>query len=506
MFARGAARGREIALRTSLGAGRGRIVRQLLTESCLLGITGGSLGALAAWTTLDALVAAVPLTLPATARPAIDLRVLGFALLLSLAASALFGLLPALRLSRTNPGAALAAGGRTAAPLSRVLGGGLIAVEIALTLVLVSGAALMIRSLALLYGVDKGFDAKRVVAIEAAPIRNDDATYVRYYATVMDRLRAMPGVAAVGAADNFPLGQSRSMTMATVRGQQRGVTVTQAVPGFFEAMGMPLRAGRLIAAGDGADAAPVVVVNESAARAFFGTANPLGQQMRIGGAAADIVGVVADVRSKELSSPPEPEVYRPYAQRSAARSFEGRPVGRRLAIVVRATGDPRTIVKTLREQAQGTGEPAIVQRVRTLDEWIDLSARVTTQRTTLLTLLGALGVLLAVIGTFGMTSYAVSQRTREIGVRIALGAAPRDVLRAVGGGTGAAIVTGLAAGLAATLWLTRTIASFLYEVKPADPISIAAAALLLTVAAALAAYLPARRALRVDPVDALRVE
>ena len=509
MFARGATRGREIALRLTLGAGRRRILQQLLIEACILGVAGGAAGALAAWVSLDAIVAAVPLSLPATAQPAMDLRVLAFALGLSVACGVLFGLLPAWRLSQTELVPALGGGGRTPTPLPRRLSRSLIAIEIALTLVLVSGASLMIRSLSALYGVDKGFNPAGVITLEAAPVRNDDATYRRYYESLLDRVRALPGVQAAGAADSFPLGPSRSMTRATPAddpgAKPRGIVVTSVLPGFFESMRIPLRAGRAIDDQDRSGTPKVAVMNESAARAIYPDAGALGRQLNIGKDTVEIVGVVSDVRSKDLASQPEPELYRAYRQ-STATALDGRAVGRSLALVVRTSGDPRALGPILREQAQAAGEPALVQRVRPLDQWIDDSARVTRQRTTLLVLLGALGMLLALIGVFGMTSYAVSQRTREIGVRVALGATARDIMRAVAGGAAASIVLGVAAGLAATFWLTRTISSFLFEVKSADPISIGSAALLLAIAAGAAAYLPARRALRVDPVEALRVE
>ena len=346
--------------------------------------------------------------------------------------------------------------------------------------------------------------------MEAAPIRSDAATYRRYYQDVLDRLRAVPGVRAAGAADTFPLGPMRAMTNATAvdepNAKPRGVVITSVMPGFFEAMSIPLHGGRSIEPQDRADAPKAAVVNESAARAFYPSGQAIGHRLQIGSDTLEIVGIASDVRSKDLASEPEPELYRAYAQSVPTTTLEGRTVGRRLAIIARVENDPRQLTSTLRQQAQATGEPALVQRVRSLDDWIGDSAKTTRQRTLLLGLLGALGLVLALIGVFGMTSYAVSQRTREIGVRMALGATAADVMRAVGGGAAIAIASGIAAGLLAAAWTTRAIASFLYDVKPADPISIAAAAALLTSAAAVAAWLPARRALRVDPVDVLRVE
>ena len=510
LFARGATRGRELALRASLGARRGRLVMQLLVESCMVSLLGGALGVALAWIGLDALIKAIPLSLPATARPEIDLRVLGFTLGLSLATGVMFGLPPAWRFSRANLVASLGSGSRTATPISRRVTGILIAIEIALTLVLVSGAALMLRSLSNLYGVDKGFSPAGVITLEATPLQNDDETYRRYYAALLERIRALPGVEAAGAADTFPLGPSRAMSMASAVGitapTPKGIVVTSVMPGFFDAMRIPVRAGRVLGSEDRTGTPATAVLNERAARAFFQGASPIGRQMTLGNDTLEIVGVVADLRSKDLGSDPEPEIYRAYAQSKAGTSLEGRAVGRRLALIVRTAGDRRAVATTLREQAHAVGHRALVQRVRTFDDWIDDSARLTQQRTTLLTLLGSLGLLLALIGVFGMTSYAVSQRTREIGVRVALGATTRDVLTAVGGSASAAIAIGVIVGAGATLWAGRAIASFLYNVTPWDPISLAAAALTLAVAAALAAYLPARRALRVDPVNALREE
>ena len=364
MFARGATRGREIALRVALGAGRRRIVQQLLIESCILGIAGGAAGALAAWVSLGAIVAAVPLSLPATAQPAMDLRVLAFALGLSVACGVLFGLLPAWRLSRTELVPALGAGGRTPTPLPRRLSRSLIAIEIALTLVLVSAASLMIRSLSALYGVDKGFSPAGVITLEASPIRNEDATYRRYYDDLLDRVRALPGVQAAGAADTFPLGPSRSMTMASPAddpgAKPRGIVVTSVLPGFFESMRIALRAGRLIDDRDRSGTAKVAVMNESAARARYPTGGALGRQLKIGTDTIEIVGVVSDVRSKDLASQPEPELYRAYRQSTAGTALDGRTVGRSLAFVVRTSGDPRALGPVLREQAQATGEPALV--------------------------------------------------------------------------------------------------------------------------------------------------
>ena len=508
LFARGATRGRELALRASLGARRGRLVIQLLVESCIVSLLGGTLGVALAWIGLDALIKAIPLSLPATARPEIDLRVLGFTLLLSMATGVIFGLPPAWRFSRANLVASLGSNSRTAPPMSRRLSGTLIAVEIALTLVLVSGAALMLRSLTNLYGVDKGFSPAGVITLEATPLQNDDETYRRYYAALLERIRALPGVEAAGAADAFPLGPSRGMSLASAVGvtepTPKGIVVTSVAPGFFDAMRIPVRAGRVLGPEDRAGAPATAVLNESAARAFFHGESPIGRQMALGKDTLEIVGVVPDLRSKDLGSDPEPEIYKAYAQGTAGTSLEGRAIGRRLALIVRTAGDPRGLAATLREQAHAVGHRALVQRVRTFDDWIDDSARLTQQRTTLLTMLGSLGMILALIGVFGMTSYAVSQRTREIGVRVALGATARDVLKTVGGGASAAIAIGVVAGAGATLWAGRAIASFLYNVTPWDPLSLAAAAVTLIVAAALAAYLPARRALRVDPVNALR--
>ncbi len=510
LFARGSTRGRELALRASLGAARTTLVVQLLIESCVISVIGGAAGVLLAWVGLDTLLKALPLSLPATAHPQIDLRVLAFTLGLAVCIGILFGLPPAWRFSRANLVGTLAASGRTATPISRRLSGLLIGAEIALALVLVSGAALMLRSLTNLYGVDKGFSADRLVTLEAAPLQNDDATYSQYYAALLDRLRALPGVEAAGAADSFPLGQFRSMTLASVVGAtnfvQKGIVISSVTPGFFETMRIPALAGRVIGPEDRAESPPTAVLNQSAARAFFEGANPIGRHMTVGKKVVEIVGIVPDLRSKDLASEPEPELYRAYAQGAPAASLEGRPVGRSLTLIVRTSGDSRAMAAVLREQAHAVGTRALVRRVRTFDDWIADSARLTQQRTTLLTLLGTLGLLLALIGVFGITSYAISQRTREIGVRVALGATARDVLKTVGGGAGGAIAMGVIVGAIATMWASRAIAVFLYEVKPGDPISVAAAAAILATAAGLAAYLPARRALHVDPVVALREE
>jgi len=282
--------------------------------------------------------------------------------------------------------------------------------------------------------------------------------------------------------------------------------VTTVTPGFFDAMSIPLRAGRAIGEEDRAGAAKAAVLNESAARAFFPASPAVGHRLMIGRDVLQIVGVAADVRSKDLASDPEPEIYRAYAQSVPSTTLEGRTVGRPLAVIARVAGDPRQFASMLRQQSQATGEPAVTQRVRTLEDWIGDSAKTTRQRTTLLGLLGVFGLVLAIIGVFGMTSYTVSQRTREIGVRIALGATAGDVMRSVGGGAAVAIASGVAAGLVASFWTSRAIASFLYEVTPGDPLSIGAAAAALGLFAATAAYVPARRALRVNPVDALRVD
>jgi putative ABC transport system permease protein len=504
LLARGATRYVELAVRASMGAGRGRLVRQLLVESLMLACAGAVVGIGLAYASLDSLVALIPLSLPYNSPATINPTVLAFALALTLMTAVLFGLVPALKLSRAvDVHAALGGGTRGAiTPLTRRAGQWLIGIEVALALVLMSGSGLMVRSFSKLTAVDLGFDLSNVLTVEVEPVAQEPAVRQQFYPALQDALRAMPEVLAVGGVDQLALtgGGSYSFPKADtgvgVEGPQRTV-----LPGFLEALGVHPTAGRLLESGDLAAGEAAIISATGAAQYFpdgavghtLVTSGPAPRHFRI-------VGIVPDLKHGGPQGRLQPQMYvlpdpGPQTTRASA-----------LAIVMRLRQGTSIGPQRLKEVAESIGPRVVMGRIRPIADVLGEFVARPRHRMALLVLLGSLGLALTLVGIASMTAYAVARRTREIGVRMALGARPIDVVRGTVRDAAWPVALGVLAGLAGTYYATRVIASFLYETPPHDPATLTIVALLLVAAGSLAAWLPARRAATIDPVAALRAE
>jgi putative ABC transport system permease protein len=514
LLARVAARETELAVRTALGAGRGRLVRQLLTESVLLALLGGLAGMALASFLVDALLALQPQGLPRLAEVRLDRPVLGFTAALSLLTGVLFGIAPAFQMARRATAQALREGSRGILAGGRGrLRSGLVVGQLALAMVLLAGAGLLIHSFSRLRQVDPGFRSSNALSFRIALPESayaDDARLVAFQDELRERLAALPGARAVGAVSSLPLTGARFSISFTVEGrpplppaQQPSLEVRIATAGYFEAMGIPLMRGRLFGRGDDGESPQVVVLSESAVRRFFPEEDPLGQRIELGmgsrrgrGVGGEVVGVVGDVKERGLAEEELPEVYLPYAQY---------PV-QSMDVLLRSNLDPRALAPAAERVVHALDAELPLSRVATLDEVV---ARSISQPRFHMLLLGAFAgsaLFLAALGIFGVMSHAVAQRSREIGIRLALGARPGDVLRMLRGEALGLTALGIGAGLAATAALSRAIAGLLFDLSPTDPATLAGVAGLLAVSAGLAAQLAARKATRVDPLTALRSE
>jgi putative ABC transport system permease protein len=521
MLARAAVRQKELAIRKALGAARGRVLRQLLTESMLLAGASVLVGLGLAAACFGYLSRLVPETLPASAGLALDWRVLALTAGTALVTVLLFGAGPAFAAARRDVGAALGRAVGTRGKRARRLRATLVVAEIALTVVLLAGAGLLLRSYAAVLAVDPGFNADGLLVADVplSPTRyatspDRDAFYQR----VLERARALPGVDSAGYTNVAPLliGGGRSVTlldgrplnMAEIQRMspteiQRSLSSNRGVsPGYLETLGVPLVSGRFIDTRDVRDAPAVAVINETMARAFWPDLDPLGRRFRMGTGGDTlftVVGVVGDMRAVGLDVPTFPEVYVPLDQLTFPFMWPRQ-------LVVRSGGDPLALAGAVRQAIRDIDADQPVASVLTMNEVIDGNLE---SRNTQLTLIGSFAVaalLLAAVGLYGTLSYTVSQSTNEIGLRMALGAEERTVVGSVLRSALATALLGIGLGLVAAYGLTRTIASFLYDVSPTDPVTAAAVAGALLVVAVVAAFVPARRAASVDPMMALRAE
>lgn len=505
LVARGGARAKEIAIRTALGASRGRIVRQLLTESVVLALIGGAAGILLAWWAIAALVPLFPLLLPAD-RIAVDWRVMAVAIGAAGTTGVLFGMLPALGLSRTAAAGALKDQSHTTSRWGRRLGAGLVTIEVALSLVLLGGAGLMVRTLVNLYSVSPGIDVDQVLAVRVTPLLPAAAPPARsleFYRALTERVAAVPGVQAASAASSPPLAGSVRFGMVST-GPDRpplGVSPRSAMSGYFAAMGITLTAGRDFAPEDRDGAPLVAIVNDNAAARLWPGQSPLGQEFYYAGKEGPtgepyrVIGVVSDVRHLALDHDVFPEVYHPLPQRPEPE----------VTVIARAA-NAAAVAPLLRVKMPDLPERVIAWRVTPFSDFLDQTTRERRNRTILLGVLGGLGVLLAGVGVFGVTAYTVNQRTKEIGVRIALGADGPRVLRTVVGSQVTPIALGVALGVLGSWWAMRALTVFLFGVQPTDVMTFAAVTAIIAAMGLVACYIPARRVLRVDPVTALRAE
>jgi putative ABC transport system permease protein len=510
LLAAGTGRTGELAVRTALGASRGRIVRQLLTEGLVLAGAGGVLGVALSWWGTSALSTLGALPEFHRRDIAIDPLVLAFSLLISLGAGLVFGLLPTVQVAGAAGSAHLRDTPRhTGGPAGRRLRSGLVVAEVAMSVMLLVGAALLIRSFWHLTRVDPGFHAGEVLSFQLSlsPSRHPDGTQHAAYARLYDRLRALPGVDSVGAVNILPLSGNYSCDGVQIAGrevpvgQESCAEARSASPDYFRTMGIELVRGRVFADRDHAEARRVVVINETMARQFFPGEHPVGRAIiysaRRQNDSREIVGIIRDVHHFGLDRDAAPEFYVPQAQ---PPSYGG------MTVVMRVRGDAAALVPAVRGSVRELDSDAPMYNVRTLNDLLKGSLADARLRTTLLASFAALALLLAVMGTYGVMSVAVTQRGREMGVRLALGATPSHLVRLVVGQGVRPILAGTMLGLLAGYLLSQAVAGMLFQVKPGDPATFAAASAVIVLAGLGAAWLPARRACRVDPAVALRPE
>ena len=515
MLARVGARQKEIALRTALGASRLRIVRQLLIESIILAISGGAIGLLLAFWVVSWVVSLSADTIPRVHEISIDSTVAGFTLLLSVVTGVLFGLAPALQVSRPDLTEALKESGRTTAGLRRSrLRSALVVSEVALSLVLLAGAGLMIRSFAKLNQVDPGIKPGQVMTLGVAILRAsypEDEQVAQTYSQILERAAAVPGVVSAGAISDLPLTGSNTSDSFTIEG--RPPIPKEAEPSteyhvvtsrYFESMGIPLLSGRDVAETDTRRSPNVVVINDAFARRHFGPENPLGHRLRLQGQERDpllIVGVVGDARQLGLDKQPTPELYVPFLQDPLSTTYQ-----RSMIIVARSKSDPGAIAGPLRAAVISVDKSLPVWSLKPMTEYLHDSLSRRRFNLILLSIFSCVALALAAIGIYGVISYGVTQRTHEMGIRMALGAKPRDVLKLVVGQAMVLALGGVGIGLLASWGLTRLMKGLLFSISVTDPMTFAAIAVLMTMIALLACVIPARRATKVDPLVALRYE
>jgi putative ABC transport system permease protein len=518
LLVRAAARQKEIAVRAALGAGRLRLIRQLLTESSLLAVLGGGLGLVLAYGAVQALIILDPPNVPRLAQVSLDGRVLAFTFLTTLTVGLLFGLAPALHAAKTNVNQALKegfvqSGGRRWMSWSGLRSFGLrealVVAQTALALVLLVGAGLLLKSFVRLQQVEIGFEPQNAVMLTLAPPFNrfpKEAKTYAYYQQLLDELKTLPGVSAVGATTGGPTQGALMSSSIIIAGrpapssrdaQQAFVNIIS--PDYFRALGNVLKQGRPFTDADNESAPRVAIVNETLARAYFSRESPLGQRIALRGEPdklLEIVGVAADLNQFGLEKENKPAFYVPFRQKDTAF----------MNLVVRTTTDPAVLLPAIRERILSVDKFTAITRVRTLGELVSASVAQPRFYALLLALFAGIALLLAVIGIYGVMAYAVSRRTHEIGIRMALGADAGCIQRLVVGQGMLLIGVGVAVGLLAARWLTRVLADLLFGVKPTDPATFALITAVLTGAALLACWIPARRAARVDPLSALRHE
>ena len=518
LLARSDARVGEVAIRTALGAGRARIVRQLLTESLLLAAIGGVVGFAVAWIAVQALLAIDPNAVPRSAEVHTDVPVVLFALAVVLATALLFGLVPALRVARSGLAVRLRdAGRRGFGPAgSGRLQAFLVTAQVALAAVLLTASGLMMKSFVALLQLDPGFRAENALTLRVtAPAgRYPDADGIaRFYDDLERGVESLPGVASVGAVRLLPLGTlmgtSNFRPVEYVPAPNEGTQAEWqwATSGYFETAAIPLVEGRTFEPTDARDAPAVVVVSRALARRYWGEVSPLGSRvLAFGGDTAVVVGVVGDVRHGGVTAEANPTYYRPLSQ-VAVPGVPG-PTGtmRSMSFVIGTDGDPGLLLEPVQSVLR-TVDPAVpLSQVRTLDDLRSASVAASRFSLVLLSVFGGLALLLAVIGIYGMLSYAVSRRRPEIGVRMALGAEPRDAVRLVVRQGMVMAVAGIVVGAAVTWLVSDLMSDLLYGVTAQDPATLVAVPAIFISVALLACWVPAGRAARVQPASALRAE
>jgi putative ABC transport system permease protein len=515
LLSRAAARGPEMAVRTALGAGRGRLVRQLLTEAVLLSLLGAGVGILLAEWGVALLIQFKPAGVPRLDNVTVDAPVILFTIAIALVTGILFGLVPAFAATRELSDA-LKEGGRGAVTVrsgARVRGS-LIVAELALAVMLLAGAGLLMRSFARLESVDPGFNPEQTLTFELTlpGVRYaEDDRRIALFDSLLPKLRSLPGVRSAEAAMALPLSGTNFNISFTVAGrppvppaQEPAMEVRVTTPGYFTSLGIPLLRGRLFSETDRGSTPPVVLITESAARQYFPNDDPIGKTINLGWgrgkgkrrAGGAVIGIVGDIKDTGLNAPGPPEIFMPYRQWPVSS----------MNIVLKTAAPPASLAAAVKSDVYAVDPNLPVSNVRTLEDVVAESISQPRFYMVLLTIFAAIALALAAIGIFGVLSYAVSQRTREIGIRMALGAQGGSVIGLIVRQAMLLALCGVALGIAGALFLSQTLRKMLFNVEPTDPLTFAAVAVLLAAVALLASYLPARRATRVDPVVALKGE
>ena len=508
LLARSSARQKEMAIRSALGASRWRVVRQLLTESILLALVGGAVGVLLAFWGMGSLLALAPEDLPRVKDVALDARVLGFAFLLTLLTGIIFGLVPALQASIPNLNETLKEGGRGTTGGHHRVRGSLVIGEVALALILLVCSGLLIRSFIRLQQVNPGFNPNNAIAVNIGlpgkKYPNEDQ-YLAFFARLIETTSALPGVVAAGVTQSLPI-QSDYVLGFNIQGrppdppgEDKSTNYYAVTPDYFKAMGIRLVRGRLFTEQDRKDAPRVAVINETMARTYFADEDPIGKAINVTNGPEtfrEIVGVVADVKQYGLAQPTTFQTYEPYLQHPFSS----------VTFVVRTEGSPTPLVGAIRSQVLGLDKEQPVSRIRTLDQIIAGSVEQQQFLMLLLGVLAAIALILAAVGLYGVMSYAVNQRTHEIGIRMALGANTGSVLRLIVGQGMMLALIGVAIGLAGAFAATRLMSKLVFSISTTDPLTFVGISGLLAGVALVACLAPAHRATQVDPMDALRHE
>ena len=514
LLASGAARQKEMAIRTALGASRWRVMRQLFTESTILALTGGAVGVLVAFWGLAAITRLLPANFPRLNEIHLDLRILGFTFAASILTGILFGLAPALQVSHRDVQESIRETGRGASGSRRQnrFRQALIVGEVALCVVLLAGAGLLFRSFLRLQSVNTGFVAEQVLTARLTPSGTNftqQADFNKFYTQVLEKLSAVPGVTDAGIINNLPL-DSGPTTGFRVEGRPITtpdkwpmVNYRTVSPNYFRAMSIPVVQGRAYTDRDNLSAPLVMIINQQTAREIFPDENPIGKRITFGNTDQnkqpvwfEIVGVVADVRSLELREESQAEIYF-----SSLQDYW--PA---MSLVVRATVEPSSLAGSVRQVVNEVDKSVPVSEVKTMEHVVSESITQPRFNLFLLGLFGTVAMLLSAAGIYGVTAYTVTQRTHELGIRLALGAQVGDVLKMILGQGMAVIGVGLVLGLVAAFWLMRLLRSLLFGVGENDLLTFVAITFVLLIVALIACYIPARRATKVDPLEALRAE
>jgi putative ABC transport system permease protein len=504
LLVRASVRERELAIRTAMGAGRGRLVRQLLAESLVLALAGGAAGVLLAYLAIAPIQALGATSLPRVADIMLDRNVLAFAFVVTIATGFVFGVVPAWQAARGGVAAVLKESGRSTGARGHRMRGLLLVAEVALSLVLLVGAALLIRSFARLTSIDPGFAPEHVLSFQVMlpDTAYDNPKRTAFFDRLLERLRGTPGVQAAGMTQTLPILADHMQSFSiqgrppAAPGRELSANFRVASPGYFESLSIPIVRGRTITAHDTATSPRIAVIDEAFAQHHFPGEDAIGRGIDIGGTEGlhEIVGVVRSVRHEGLASPPRPTMYFPYEQ----IVFSG------MVVMVRTQGDPAQFAGTARQLVREIDPALPAFEIAPLANVITQSVAQRRFSMLLLGVFAVVAVFLAAVGLYGVVGYTVSQRTQEIGLRMAIGAQPGDVLRLVLGNGMQLALLGVAIGVGGALALSRYIATMLFEIDRFDAPSYAATAAVLLAVSALACYVPARRALRVDPLVAMR--